>query len=491
MTDRSDPSSATFTNCGQTTPAVTGTCPVEDLPADPFQALNVDFGMLLGVDDFRVLMGNPRGKQMLHSSWLHGTGVVWGYAAYPDPDDPGRLVVEPGLAVDGWGRELRLELRQCLDLATWSTAWWSTHRPDLSAAATPPPDACAHEPPPGQTPDPAVYHMTAWVVAEFATCLSQAVPALADPCDVTRRHDSFSRVVETVRIRVQDTRSGLASGYRRVRVLLGLVPPDPAKPADVQALKAVERVRAAQPQHRAAVLEAEFRRLAACDATERKPAALPGSSSGLVELSQLPVTEDDAAVALAQLCFEVRVGSNGPAIGPVFVRASGRSAVLPTGVMQDLLCGLAPGLIGPDPIQDAGGPRLDPRSVAWTDGNRVVSFRVDKRVARGSWEGALSVSSLSGSGRGWRREHIDHVALETPDPDGGQRVVIHLDGPPAYPTGRLLIRGTGVTPLFGEQPWVPFAGLIGGPPGTAHDGHDAAVVTHFESPGTTSEGTSS
>src|SRR5262249_53885463 len=142
------------------------------------------------------------------------------------------------------------------------------------------------------------------------------------------------------------------------------------------------------------------------------------------------------------------------------------------------------------PIQDAGGPRLDPHSVAWTDGNRVVSFRVDKQVARGSWEGALSVSSLSGSGQGWRREHIDHVALETPDPDGGQRVVGHLAGPPASRPVRLLIRGTGVTPLFGEQPRVPFAGLVGGPPGTAHDGHDAAVVTHLESPSTTSEGIS-
>lgn len=491
MTDRSDPSSMTFTDCGQTTSAAAGTCPVDDLPADPFQALNVDFGMLLGVDDFRVLMGNPRGKQMLHTSWLHGTGVIWGYATHSDPDDPGRLVVEPGLAVDGWGRELRLELRQCLDLATWSTTWWSTHRPDLSAAATTPPDGCGHEPPSGKPADPAVYHVTAWVVAEFATCLSHAVPALADPCDVTRRHDSFSRVVETVRIRVQDTRPEPATGYRRVRILLGLVPPDPANPADVRAWEAVERVRAAPPQHRAAVLEAEFRRLAACDAADRIPAALPGSSSGSVELSQLPVTEEDAAVALAQLCFEVRVRPGGAAIGPVFVRARERSAVLPTEVIQDLLCGLAPGLIGQDPIQDAGGPRLDPHSVTWTDGNSMVSFRVDKRVARGSWEGALSVSSLSGSGRGWRREHIDHVALETPDPDGGQRVVVHLDGPPAYRTSRLLIRGTGVTPLFGERPRVPFAGLIGGPPGTVHDGHDAAVVTHFESPSTTSEGTSS
>jgi len=50
-----------------------------DLPVTPFEALRVSYGMLLGEDDFRVLMGNPRGKQQLHSAWLHGSGVVWGY----------------------------------------------------------------------------------------------------------------------------------------------------------------------------------------------------------------------------------------------------------------------------------------------------------------------------------------------------------------------------------------------------------------------------
>jgi hypothetical protein len=128
--------------------------------------------------------------------------------------------------------------------------------------------------------------------------------------------------------------------------------------------------------------------------------------------------------------------------------------------------------------------------VTWTDRNRVVSFRLDKKVAPGSWEDALAISSLSDNGTGWRREHIDTVALETPAADGSQRVVVHLDGPPAYRTVRLLIRGTGPTPLFGEDPRVPFAGRPGDPPATAHDGHDAAVVTHLTN-GSTGEGTPS
>ena len=63
-----------------------GDCTAADLPVNPFEALRARQGMLLGEDDFRTLMGNPRGKQMLHAAWLHGTGVVWGYQVRKDGD---------------------------------------------------------------------------------------------------------------------------------------------------------------------------------------------------------------------------------------------------------------------------------------------------------------------------------------------------------------------------------------------------------------------
>ena len=78
-------------------PCSCGNC--TDLAVNPFEALRVSYGMLLGEDDFRVLMGNPRGKQMLHSAWLHGTGVVWGYDV-----QHGRPGVGARLAGTGTGR---------------------------------------------------------------------------------------------------------------------------------------------------------------------------------------------------------------------------------------------------------------------------------------------------------------------------------------------------------------------------------------------------
>src|SRR3954454_19531456 len=85
-----------------------------DLPVNPFVALRVAYGMLLGEDDFRTMMGNPRGKQMLHAAWLHGSGVVWGYGV--TVNGLKELKVAAGLAVDGLGRELRSEATATFDV---------------------------------------------------------------------------------------------------------------------------------------------------------------------------------------------------------------------------------------------------------------------------------------------------------------------------------------------------------------------------------------
>jgi hypothetical protein len=150
-----------------------------------------------------------------------------------------------------------------------------------------------------------------------------------------------------------------------------------------------------------------------------------------------------------------------------------RPVLLPTATVQELTAGLAPGILGAETREDAGGPRLRTGSVHWSRGNSRVSFWVTKPIAPGSQESGIEVSSLSEAGRGWSPAHIDSITLH----DNGERVVADLDNPPAYRWARLLIRGTGPTPLFGRDPLVPFAGVEGGPPGTEYDGHDAVHIT--------------
>ena len=53
-------------------------------------------------------------------------------------------------------------------------------------------------------------------------------------------------------------------------------------------------------------------------------------------------------------------------------------------------------------------------------------------------------------------------------------VILHE--PPAYDLVRVIVRGTGPTPVFGADPRVPLAGLVDGPPGGEDDGHDAVFT---------------
>jgi hypothetical protein len=53
---------------------------------------------------------------------------------------------------------------------------------------------------------------------------------------------------------------------------------------------------------------------------------------------------------------------------------------------------------------------------------------------------------------------------------------VQLADRPVNELVRLVVRGTGSTPIVGADPTVPLAGLYGGPPGTRHDGHDAVLM---------------
>ena len=163
------------------TTAAAATC-----PTNPFVAPRVTHGMLLGEDDFRVLVGYPRGKHLLHQAWLHGTGVIWGYPVCGT--GLWELEVGPGLAVDPMGRDLiheaceRLDLREVRDRAIADGWLEETSSKDADCRTA---------------------RVWACVVAEFDGCLSSPVPTLADPCDVTRSYDDYSRVLERARIDIR------------------------------------------------------------------------------------------------------------------------------------------------------------------------------------------------------------------------------------------------------------------------------------------------
>lgn len=431
-----------------------GDCGPGDLPVNPYEALRVSFGMLLGADDFRAMIGNPRGKQMLHSAWLHGTGVVWGFDVCQHELS---LRVCPGLAIDGLGRELASETTQCLDLREWLKTYDHPGNQDGCERRT----------------------VHAHVVAEFGCQLSRPVPTLANPCDITRQHDDFSRVLENAPISLRPGNcAAWARPYHRVRVLLGLDEVGRDDLSGQEGMEARDAVGRAPAEERTRLLLQEFRRLAALDCTQLRPAAEPGAT----DLTYFPVLEPDAAVPLACVTLDLLDTDGCTTIEDVRTDVVCRTALLPAVTIQELACALAAADIGDTAIPDVGGPRVRADRAVWSPGQRRCSLPVTAALNPGSLRRAIRITSLSQ--RGWADEDIDTVRYQADT----RAIVIELADRPVNPLVRVIVRGTGSTPVYGEDPAVPFAGLWGqGPPGTADDGHDA-VLTFENRPPENGEG---
>jgi hypothetical protein len=98
---------------------------------EPLSRVAYRHGMMLGVEALRDEQGYNRRRLNRHQYWLHGAGTVVGLAVTldhqaPDPDDTAdqamRLLVSPGIALDGLGREVVLHETYCLDLRAWIEA---------------------------------------------------------------------------------------------------------------------------------------------------------------------------------------------------------------------------------------------------------------------------------------------------------------------------------------------------------------------------------
>lgn len=148
------------------------------LPDNPACTLNVHFGMMLGVDELRTEQGFHIGRSRRHQRLLHGVGVVAGYPLSFD-EETFDLRVGPGFAVDALGRDLALEVDQCVNLVQW----WLKHQQDEAF------DDLA-------SLDDATIDLDVRVC--YSTCLSSPVPAIAEPCAGNASDIAYSRVCETV-----------------------------------------------------------------------------------------------------------------------------------------------------------------------------------------------------------------------------------------------------------------------------------------------------
>jgi hypothetical protein len=260
-----------------------------------------------------------------------------------------------------------------------------------------------------------------------------------------------------------------------VRVLFGLDEVGEHDPAGRQAMAARRRVAHAPSEDRPEVMLGEFRCLAADDCAELRPAAESATELGLFPA----LDRDPAPVALG--CLRIRVNdedgcSTIEAKEDVEIDLCCRTALLPTELIQQLNCGLAPGVIGARGGEDAGGPRVVAERVSWSTDHDTCRVPVTAPLNPGSVRRAVRITSLSE--RGWVDEDIYSVRFEAvaEDPVAAGAILIQLADRPVNPLVRLVIKGTGPTPVYGQEPEVPLAGVLGGPPAGRHDGHDVVLT---------------
>jgi hypothetical protein len=401
------------------------------LPATPFTALQFHFGMLLGVDDLETGQAYARGKMRMHNAWLHREGVVWGLnVAF---NTRGELTVEPGLALDAAGHEIHLDHLACMDVGQW----YAEHKDD--------PDFTFIDDGPGKK-------FTVHVVARFKACLTRPVPAIVEPCAGVENDTAYSRVFETVELLLRPKVSVPRDpGYHRVRVLFQLEP-DSTAFADVKTER--DTIQAMAPEKQPAAYLAALRRFAALDAIDLKPQAATASEPASI------FPEDPADVVLADIAdLRVRPASSGgwelisPPPTPV---VTVRRSHIATATIQELLCG---------PLFK-GGART-PTGPTVTDAQLVddsITFRTSAPIVPSTLDAPAFWVSDYDDTDGWIVLKIDTV---TEQPDGS--ITIKLKTKPEGTHLRLVIRGTGATPLLGAADHVP----LGAPgAGGADDGTD-------------------
>jgi hypothetical protein len=152
------------------------------------------YGKRMDVQHFQMEQDYGKNKQWLLNRLTQGKGVLCGLKVSIDGN---RLCVDPGVALDGLGREIIVPVRACIDPTAVQSPCCSGH---------PAHEAPGREPVPGRGPghDPAAEQpvdglFTLWLC--YHECLADYQPVLVSDCD-TRDRCAGGTVVETFCLKV-------------------------------------------------------------------------------------------------------------------------------------------------------------------------------------------------------------------------------------------------------------------------------------------------
>lgn len=146
----------------------------------PDLRVNYEFGLVLGVNEFRQEQMYFLEKEYLHNRALHGYGTVYGLRVTTSrPADNAHevlVMVEPGMGIDQWGRVFILRQAQCARVGAW-LAKQEQASPGITAKHT---DASGN--------------LRLCVVASYDECPDALVPVPGQPCSQVEKTQAASRI---------------------------------------------------------------------------------------------------------------------------------------------------------------------------------------------------------------------------------------------------------------------------------------------------------
>lgn len=404
-----------------------------ELPDNPQCAPNYHFGMLLGVEDFRAEQGFHLGQLRRHQRLLHGVGVVAGFAVDFRPEGL-ELRVTPGHAIDALGRDLQLEVAQCVSLPLW----WLAHRGEEAFADI-------------DTPDDATLDLD--LLLCYASCLGSAVPAIAEPCAGDAADVAYSRVCETATLRLVRTPAADVQAeppFHLLQMWLGQA--GPRLDADGQPLPAdqwlIDRYHAllalpvADQAAARAALQAEVIARAVAEASPERPAV----DATLVLDAGTP--DGALCLPLARLRgVHLKLDPGGWTAAVADIALGQRPTLLPTSLLQWLL------LAAPEPV--AAGPVVIASGASLA--GDVLSLVFSQPLAPASVTAAAFAVSEFDAATGWVPFTVQTVGYDDSDP-ARPTVALGLDRAPSGSRVRASVIGSGSTPLLGAS-FVPAGAL--------------------------------
>lgn len=255
--------------------------------------VNYQFGLVLGVDEFEQEDLYLRERDERAARSLHGYGTTVGMHVTADrpvvaPDDV-EVRVEPGSAVDQYGRPIVIRTAQCARVG----AWLAGEERDAAAAGQPSPLE-ANLRPSGD--------LTLYVVAEYASCPDALVPLPGNPCDSDDDVTAASRVRDSWRLGFRWEPPSMPH-WDGVRELADLLTP-------------IEL-------HDGSLLESDEELLAA-----HVRALAPGATTPALPLPTAPVLPRSGARAALDRLLTIWITEVRPLLAPDLVQPSGEAAIL-------------------------------------------------------------------------------------------------------------------------------------------------------------------